>query len=183
MNPPDSTPEAPVPSPASAPEAPDDFKAMMIGAAFIFVTTFIPFSALTCCLPIVLGVLLAIHVFTNSYRVTLSYGDGIKFGILTAMLGAYSAWIVALGLLQFAHYQVGQEVMDLIVKFLSKSGNQDAINKMNEAMEQQRAQGITLGKLGIGLVTNAVWCAICGTMGGALGAALFKRGPKKQAGE
>ena len=178
MNPTESTPEVPPATPA--PEEPDDFKAMMIGAGFIFVVTFIPYSALSCCLPMVGGALLAVHLFTKTYHVTLSIGDGIKFGMLTVMLGGMSAWLVALGLLQFAHYQVGKEIMDLVMKLGSRSGNQEVINKMTEAMEQQRLKGVTLKDLGIGLVFNVIWTSINGTIGGALGAALFKRGPKKE---
>ena len=76
----------------------DDFKAMMIGAAVILVLSMIPYVRMGCCLLYWAGALVAIHLFTQQYRLTLSYGGGVKLGVLTCLLGGYTAWIVGVAI-------------------------------------------------------------------------------------
>ena len=173
----DEAPDSPqTPDPASEP---DDFKAMLIGAAMIYIVGLIPYTGLLCCLPQIFGVMLTLHLFTRWYRLTLGYGDGIKLGILTALLGMMALQVTAVALLLLAHYRVGGELEPLILRMFSFAGP-DAVQKMKEAMEAQRNQGITLVGLVIGILSTVVGASITGLIGGALGAALFKRGPKPQ---
>jgi hypothetical protein len=179
MNPTDPASNVP-PSPA---EDPDDFKAMMIGAGFIFVITFIPYSFMLCCLPQIFGALLAIHLFTKWHHLTLTYGEGIKLGILTALLGGLAAWVVAVAVMLLFHYQFNvKEVQAMMLKIFSHFNKPEMIDKMKEAFEAQKAQGLTFTQLLIGLCSTVVTSAICGLIGGALGTALFKRGPAREAG-
>lgn len=155
----------------------------MIGAGFIFVITFIPYSFMLCCLPQIGGALLAIHLFTKWYRLTLTYGEGIKLGMLTALLGGLAAWVVAVAVMLLFNYQFNvKEVQEMMLKVFSHFNNPALVDKMKEAFEAQKAQGITLPQLLIGLCSTVVTSAICGLIGGALGAAIFKRGPAREPG-
>lgn len=174
------------PEHANAPvdyEEPDDFKAMLAGATVIFIVSFIPYAAFSCCLPQVIGALLAIHLFTAKYSLTLKAGRAIKLGILTCLLGALAAWAVGMALYFLFHYQVGKEVGDVMFNFgvhmAERGGNQAAVDQMKEQYAQQQAQGLTLAQIGLGLVFGAVFAVVSGIIGGAIGAALFKRGPKE----
>lgn len=161
-------------------EDPDDFKAMLSGAALIFVVSFIPFAALTCCLPQIIGALLAIHLFTSKYSLTLTTGRGIKLGILTCLMGAMSAWVVAMGVYFLFDYQVGGKEGEWIALTIAeKVGGPEALEAAKEAMAQQKAQGMGIAQIAGGFVAGAVFACISGLLGGSIGAAIFKRGPKE----
>jgi hypothetical protein len=175
-------PTDPSTNPPPAPlEEPDDFKPMLIGAALIFVMSVVPYVSLLgcCCLPHIAGALLAVHLFTKWNRLTLTSGEAIKLGILTVLLGAMAAWAVAVAWQLIFGYQLNmKQVEALMLKIYSHFGPQ-FVDKAREAMEAQKQKGVTLSQLLIGLCATVVVSAISGLIGGALGAALFKRGPAK----
>lgn len=181
MNPTDD-PQAPMEMPTG--NEPDDFKSMLIGASLIFVVSFIPFVSLLsmCCIPQILGILLAIHLFTKQYGLTLSFGKGIKLGILTALLGGFSSWLVAMGLLMTTGYQVGHEIQDLMIKYFDSAGPQfkQAADAMRTAIEQQKANGVDFKIIATGAGFTLVFMCIAGLIGGSLGTAIFKRGPRPE---
>jgi hypothetical protein len=160
-------------------EGPDDFKPMLIGAAMIFVIAFIPYAGLLCCLPQILGALLAVHLFTKEYKLTLTYGEGIRLGILTTLLGGVTAWVVAIALMFTVHYQVGGELSDMMVHFFSKFMPPDALDKMKEKLAEQKASGPDVTQVVVGFIGSLVMTGITGLIGGSLGTAIFKRGPKQ----
>lgn len=176
-------PELPNPNPAAEMEEPDDFKAMLAGATVIFVVSFIPYAALTCCLPQIIGTLLALHLFTSKYALTITAGRGIKLGILTCLMGGIAAWAVGTAIYFLFNYQVGREVGEMMFNFglqmAEKGGNQEAVAQMKEQFAQQQAQGLTMAQIALGLLFGVIFAAIAGLIGGAIGAALFKRGPKE----
>ena len=176
MNSTDPGPELP---PTTEPAGePDDFKAMMTGATVIFVISLIPFANFTCCLPHLAGTLVALHLFTKQYQLSLTYGDGIKLGILTALLGGLAAWVVMVLLHMVFHYQPGtKEIKDLMLQFYTKYAPQ-AVDQIKEAFAKQETQGMTVGMIMIGLVSVVITSAIAGLIGGAIGTAWFKRGSK-----
>ncbi|MDB6020015.1 MAG: hypothetical protein JWR19_4504 [Pedosphaera sp.] len=170
-------PTDPVPNPPASPAVdPDDFKAMLIGAGFIFAVSFIPYISLACCLPQILGVLLTIHLFTRWYQMTLTYGQGIRLGMLTAMLGSVAFWVVVMALwLGFGYLMHAKENEAIMMKIMSKA-SPEMLQAFKQAMEAQKTQEIGLPQILLGLCATVVNACICGLIGGALGAALFKRG-------
>ncbi len=176
MNP--SDPE--IPNPIDEVEEPDDFKAMLTGAVLIFVVAFIPFASLSCCLPHVAAALLAVHLFTSKYALTLTAGRAMKLGIFTCLMGALAAWTVAMAIYFLFDYQVGAKDGEFIaMKFAEMSGDPNAIEKVREALEQQQASGLGVLQIAMSLLGSAAIAAVAGVIGGAIGAALFKRGPKE----
>jgi len=173
-------PEEPdMPSELNEAAEPDSFKAMMIGATLIFIISFIPYAGLICCLPQWLGVLLTIHLYTSEYRLTLSTGQGIKLGILTCLLAGIAVWVVAMGLYFGLDYQVGAKESEwLALTMAEKMGGEEAVEQVKASLAQQQAKGLGVMEIGIGLVSSAFFACIAGLIGGALGAALFKRGQK-----
>ena len=69
-------------------EKPDDFQAMLIGAGLVFVISIIPFIGLTfcCCIPQILGSLLAVYWYTNKYKITISPWIFIAAGALALFI-------------------------------------------------------------------------------------------------
>ena len=72
---------------------------MLIGAGLIFGIAFIPYASMTCCLPSIIGALVAVHLYTRKYGLTLTYGKGIKLGVLTCLMGGLAAWAVGIWVL------------------------------------------------------------------------------------
>jgi hypothetical protein len=156
---------------------------MLIGAGVIFAISFIPFASLACCLPQVGAALLTLHLFTAKYGLTLSAGRAMKLGIFTCLMGSLAAWAVAMAIYFLFNYQVGKEVAEMIFSFsiqmAEKGGNTQAVDQMKEQFAQQQAQGLGPAQIAMGLFGSAAFAAISGVIGGAIGAALFKRGPKE----
>ena len=158
-------------------EEPDSFKAMMIGASMIFVIAFIPFATLSCCLPQVLGALLAVHLFTSESSLTLRKGAAIKLAVGTCLLGAMASWVVAMGLYLGFDYQVGAKESEwLALTLAEKMGGEQAVEQAKAALEQQKAEGLGFKNIVIGFVASIVFACVSGLLGGAIGSAVFQRG-------
>lgn len=178
MNP--SDPE--LPNAVTTADEPDDFKAMLIGATLIFVVSLIPYVNLasTCCLPQIVGALVAVHLFTAKYSLTLSAGRAMKLGIFTCLMGMLAAWAVGMALLFLFNYQPGaKEVEMLVLKLVGMTGNADVVEQTRQQFELQKAQGLGLAQIAVGLIGSVIFAGIAGVIGGAIGAAIFKRGPKE----
>jgi hypothetical protein len=159
-------------------EQPDDFKAMMIGAVFIFIIAFIPYAVLACCLPQIFGALLAVHLFTSQYSYTLTTGQGIKLGILTCLLGGLSAWVASMGMYFLFDYQVGAKEGEWIsLTIAEKVGGAQAVEQAKAAIAEQQAKGLGMLQIGIGLISSILFACISGLIGGSIGAKLFQRAP------
>ena len=170
--------ETPSPLPPPSAEEPDDFQAMLIGAGIIVAVSFIPYASMACCLPHLIGAVVAVHLYTRKYGLTISYGKGIKLGVLTCLMGGLAVWVVITAVLLVFGYQIGAKDVEAITLYFAKLGGPEAVEKTKEALEAQKNQGISVGHIVIGLVSVSVLAAISGLIGGALGAALFKRGPR-----
>ncbi|MCZ6671415.1 MAG: DUF4199 family protein [Verrucomicrobia bacterium] len=159
-------------------EKPDDFQAMLVGAALVFVVSVIPFvNLLGCCLiPQVLGAMLAVYWFTNKYQLTISPGKGIVLGILTCLLGGIAAFIISMILQKLGINPVeeftNQTIIDLVEKYAP-----DMADQVREQIERQKLEGLGAVQIVIGLVFSLVFNAVGGLIGGAIGAAVFKKAP------
>lgn len=161
-------------------EEPDSFKSMMIGAAVIFVIAFVPFATLSCCLPQVIGALLAVHLFTSKYLLTLGKGEAIKLAIGTCLMGAMASWVVAMGLYLGFDYQVGAKESEWMALTLAeKMGGEQAVEQAKAALEQQQAEGLSFKNMVIGFVASVLFACVSGLLGGVIGAAVFQRGKAK----
>lgn len=163
---------------------PDDFQAMLIGAAVILVLSLVPYVRMVCCLTHLLGIWLAIFLFTGRYRLTLSYGEGIRLGILTSLLGNYGAWLIGVVLWLVMGEQPGaEEGRQLALWIAGKAGGPEAVEEARKAMAAQIVATPGLKELGVGVVVVGISAAVSGVLGGALGALMFRRGARADASE
>lgn len=161
-------------------EKPDDFQAMLIGGGLVFILSIIPFvNFLGCCLIIqILGSLLAIHVYTNKYKLTLSPGKGIMLGILTCLLGGIAAFVLTM-ILQKLGLDFSQQFMqEQMIKMAENFGGPEAAEQVREEIERQNIEGVGVVQIVIGLVISVIFNSVGGLIGGAIGAAVFKRAPE-----
>ena len=162
-------------------EKPDDFQAMLMGGGLVFILSIIPFvNFLGCCLIIqILGALLAVHIYTKKYNLTISAGKGIVLGILTCLLGGIAAFVVTM-ILQKLGLDVGQQmIQEQMIQFAENYMGPEAAEQMREEIERQRAQGMGAVQVVVGLIFSVIFNALGGLIGGAIGAAVFKRAPEE----
>ena len=160
-------------------EKPDDFQAMLYGAAVVFVLSVIPFvNLLGCCLiPQILGALLAVYWFTNKYQLTISPGKGIILGILTCMLGGIAAFVVGMILQKLGINPVEKFTNQMTIDLMERFAGPEAADAAREQIEKQMRQGLTAIQVVIGLFVSVGLNALGGLVGGAIGAAVFKKAP------
>ena len=172
-------PLPPNPTSVTPAEEPDDLPAMLLGAALIVVVAFIPYVRMACCLPYLLAAVLAVFWFTKKYSLTLSYGRGIRLGILTCLLGGFVSWAIGTVIWLITGDQMGAKEANVFGLWIAeKAGGPEAVEKAKEAMAAAKTQGVTITQVLIGVVSVAVIAAISGVLEGSLGALLFRRGPK-----
>ena len=166
--------------PADPVDKPDDFQAMLMGGGLVFILSIIPFvNLLGCCLIIqILGALLAVHLYTSKYHLTLSPGKGIVLGILSCLLGGIAAFVVTMILQKLGLDFSQQMLQEQMIKWAESFGGPEVAEQMREEIERQNAQGVGLVQVIVGLVFSVIFNALGGLIGGAIGAAIFKRAPE-----
>jgi len=96
---------------------------------------------------------------------------------LTCLLGGVAAFIAAVILQQFGIHTFEETVATLSEKiraYGAKSGETEQLDKIIDWLNSDSAQMVLIiASLGITLVVNT----ICGVIGGAIGAAVFKKAP------
>jgi hypothetical protein len=163
-------------------EKPDDFQAMLIGAALVYFISIIPVLGLTvcCCIPQTLGALLAVYWYTNKYKITISPGKGIVLGILTALLGGIAAYITGFILLKLGFNPMGdmmQGVLEQVIQMAEENTSPEEAEKLREQIERALSGEKTAIQIVIDSVFTVIVNAIGGVIGGSIGAAVFKKAP------
>jgi len=162
-----SSTEGPPPSPSMT-------MPILIGAALITGITLIPFASMTCCLPSILGGLLATWLYSSKLDGAMEMSKGITIGLLTCLLGGV-AGVLATDLIWMSFdYQIGADSMRGAMAQLGELLGEDAADQMSEAMEQAAEQVLTPAVFGMQLASAAFISGIGGLISGSLGSALFK---------
>ena len=114
--------------------------------------------------------------YTKKYLLTISPGKGIILGILTCLFGGVAAFIVTIILQKLGLNPVEEWMNKTLIEVLEKYAPQ-AVDQVREEIERQQREGPGVGTLIIGITTTVIFNALGGLIGGAIGAALFKRAP------
>ncbi len=163
-------------------EKPDDFQAMLVGAALVFVVSIIPVVGLTfcCCIPQILGALLAVYWYTNKYKITISPGKGIILGILTCLLGGIAAYVFGMVLMKLGINPmegVIQAFGEAMADWVEQQAGAAEAEKVREEFAKAMSGEKTAVQIVIDLLSVIIFYAIGGLIGGAIGAAIFKKAP------
>ena len=166
-------------------EKPDDFQAMLVGAALVYVVSIIPVLGLTvcCCIPQTLGALLAVYWYTNKYKITVSPGKGIVLGILTALLGGIAAYITGIILLKLGINPMGDVmagILEQVATYVEQNAGAEEAEKIREEFAKALSGEKTAVQILIDLISVVVMNAVGGVIGGAIGAAIFKKAPPEE---
>lgn len=134
-------------------------------------TSYLSFINCLCCLGVIAGSMVAVWHYADSNQLTVKPGDGAMIGLSAAILGSLIAiflnyTLISLGIRHDAA---------LINTLLDTFGEAMPPDQYEELIEQRDAPVRFADYFLSGLLGVAV-SAVFGAIGGAIGAALFKKG-------
>lgn len=145
-------------------------QAILIGGAFIGVLSALPVISLAncCCLWVVGGGMVAVYLLQQGQPHPVEVGDGAVVGCLAGVCGGFVYALVSVPV-QLASQPMQRQVAEML------RGNPDVPPEVVEMVEQLSSAG-PLSIL-VGLMFMLLLGVIFSTLGGVLGAVLFRRGP------
>jgi hypothetical protein len=159
-------------------DSPDTFNALLWGAAVTAVISLLPYISLIntfCCLGIMIGGAVTIFQYSNQYQLTIRGGEGFKLGALAGLLGGMGYFIIFTALQVLFNYQLNaEETMNLMMALFGS--DPQAREQIEESFRKQKLEGVTISNILIGLISTLIIYPIAGGIGGAIGAAVFRKG-------
>lgn len=146
---------------------------ILIGGLVVTVlsTSYLGFINLVCCLGVVIGALVTVWHYTSTHSLTVTAGEGAGMGIRAGLIG-----VVAASLLNFAFAQAGLDATTFANQFMLDRFGDGMPPEQVDELERQIREGPSVQDLLMGLGIGALLYSLFGAAGGAIGAALFKKG-------
>ena len=154
----------------------DKTQSILIGGAVVAVlsTSYIGFINCLCCAGVIIGAMTAVWHYTNTNSLTIPAGEGAIIGRLAALTGSVLAILI-----NYILMSLGIRSDQVITEFiLNRFGDQMPIEQV-EAMEDQLDASLTFGSYLLNGLIGLVVSTIFGTIGGAIGASVFKKGEQE----
>lgn len=156
---------------------PDFFVPALIGGAAAGVLSGAPCLFCLCCLWIIGGAMLAVHLASKDFPVSMTAGDGAIIGALTGIVAAVVHALVSLiPQIDAINSGIAQRIMERAAEF-----TKNLPPNWREMMQQRVDRTATLPWFLFGLVISAAIFAALGAVGGIIGASLFGKKPAPQA--
>ena len=141
-------------------------------------TSYLGFINILCCAGVLAGALVAVWHYTSTNELTLSGGQGAGMGVQAALIG----WAVAF-VLNFILMSVGLRHDLAVAQWMMQNMGDSLQGPQLDAIEEQLNTPFGLGyyiKTTVASLNGAIGIALTalfGAIGGAIGAAVFKKGP------
>jgi hypothetical protein len=141
----------------------------ILGGLFMGVLSALPFVGACCCLWIVGGGALAAYLMQQNHPLPITVADGALVGLLSGVFGAVMWTITSIPVDLF----LGDIQRQTVAGLIERLG--DLPPDFREMLNRPRS-GLEMG-IGavIGLMFGVVICAAFGTLGGVLGASMFRK--------
>lgn len=142
----------------------------LIGGAVAGVLSGLPFLNCLCCLWIIGGAMLSVHLLARDARTSVTAGDGAITGVLTGIVAAVVDSLMGIPL-RAVNLEVARRFLQRLSEFAEDmpSGWESYLNK---------DMGITNAPwFLLGLFVTAAIFAVLGALGGILGASVFGKKP------
>jgi len=133
-------------------------------------TSYLGMINFLCCAGVIVGALVAVWHYTDTYELTIKAGQGAVLGLLAALVG----WAIAL-ILNFVLIKAGIRSDQIITQFFLDRFGDSMPPEQYDTLVDQMESPITLA----GYLGNSLWGLISlafGAAGGAIGAVIFKKG-------
>lgn len=128
---------------------------------------------LACCVPGVLGALLAVWHYTDLAGVTMSSGEGAKLGAVTGAIGSILSSLLSLALQGLGILRGPAEQIEFQRQQLETQGlSPEQIDQAMSMAEKFTSPTFLLLFAVVGVLIGA----LVGAVGGSIGASLFKKG-------
>lgn len=134
-------------------------------------TSYLSFINFLCCAGILAGALVAVWHYTDTNELTLPAGQGAVIGILAALVG----WGVSF-VLNYVLIQAGIRADLTVSQFMLDRFGASMPPEQYDALIAQMEEEITVGKYVLSALPGLALSALFGAIGGAVGAAIFKKG-------
>ncbi|EDY83261.1 hypothetical protein VDG1235_2886 [Verrucomicrobiia bacterium DG1235] len=150
-------------------------KSILIASGITVLLGFVGYSYIFLCIHYVLGGIAASGHFAKRHSISFSSGTGAKLGALAAFFGMLP--ILAL-IVFFLYTGFGEtefeQVREEIVRTMYEDGNPEAAEFAEKAELSELKPGITA----VVAVLGTSLSLLLGSIGGVIGANLFKKGPE-----
>lgn len=148
-------------------------QSILLGSAVVAVlsTSYLSFINCLCCLGVIAGAMVAVWHYTQTNQLTIKPGEGAVMGLMAGLIGAVIALV-----LNYILMQIGIRHDAALLNAMLDMFQDSLPPEQYDELVRQRDEPTTLGSyLTSGMIGVAV-SAIFGAVGGAIGAALFKKG-------
>ena len=152
-------------------QKPDFLVPALIGGAVAGVLSGVPLLSCLCCLWIIGGACLAVHLAAKESARSLTAGDGAIIGVLTGIVAAVVEAVISLPL-RAVNAEFVRGLMERIAKYA-----QDMPSGWNSWLERSTTAGLNPAWFMVGLIISAVLFAAFGALGGIIGVSLFGKKP------
>lgn len=155
-------------------------QSILLGAAVVAVlsTSYLGLVNCFCCAGVIAGAMVAVWHYTENNKLTLSTGEGVMIGVAAAAIGA----VVSL-ILNFLLTGIGLGSEEMIRQFALEYLQDMVPPEQLEEIEEQMATPASAGAYFVNGLCGVVIYVIFGAIGGAIGAAVFKKGETPEAPE
>ena len=153
---------------------PNKQQSIILGGIVVTVlsTSYLSLINAICCLGVLLGAIMAVWHYTETYDLTIKTGDGAKMGAMAALFGLVVATVInyiLITVFDIRHDQaMAQYMLDMFGDNMPPEQYDQTVAEMNAP--------VTIGKVMEGLAWGFVTYSIFGALGGILGAKMFKKG-------
>ena len=152
---------------------PDHKQSIILGGlvAGVLSTSYLSFINFICCLGIIIGALVAVWHYTDTYEITIPTGKGATLGALAGIIA-----VLVSSVLNIILIKVGINHETAVTEFMLNSFGDSMPPEQVEAMEAQMEATKTVGQYALGIVIGLAVSSAFGAIGGAIGAKMFKKG-------
>ncbi|MDQ8204803.1 hypothetical protein [Pelagicoccus sp. SDUM812003] len=151
-------------------------KSILIGALVTLLLGLVPFSYVLLLGHYLLGGLAAVGHFAKRHKITIAGFQGVKIGAMAAFLGMLPAF----GLFSYQAMQLTEEdiapIREEAVQDAYESGQPEAVEVLEKLMVVDNIPSM----LGVCFVIVGLGSLALGSLGGLIGASVFKKGPLAQ---
>jgi hypothetical protein len=127
-----------------------------------------------CCIPAILGGLIAVWHYTNTNNLTLAMGAGAKLGAMAGLVGALISTVLSYVLKALGLLPSTSEAAEIQRQAMIERGMTD--QQIEQAMRIAEMSSGILGQL-VFVIVGCLIFALIGALGGLIGASMFKKGP------
>ncbi|MCL4848171.1 MAG: hypothetical protein KJ066_16640 [Acidobacteria bacterium] len=149
--------------------APAKLQPALLGGIFIGVLSGLPVVSLCCCLWMIGGGALAAYLMQQNHPTPVSPGDGALVGLLAGVVSAFVYVLVTM----LANVLVGPAMDGVIEQLLD--GTADLPPEARDVLERVRGMGVGGVVLVFSFVFQLFLGTVFATLGGLLGAVLFRK--------